>query len=282
MGILAAILIVILFIITISSARTVRPVERGLIERFGKYDRFANPGLNFIIPFGIEKMVKVNITENMVNSEKREMITLDSLNCIIEAQIYFKVKSDEQSVKTATYGVNDYKVQIVALAKTTLRNIIGTMSLKDANSGRDRINGELYKNLSKETAGWGIEIVRTELKEVTPPKSVQDVMNEVVVASNKRVAALDFATATETEADGKKRAQIKNAEGIKQAKILEAEGEAQAIQLVNEAANRYFVDNAQVLRKIQAVEVAMKVGDKIVIPDGKSLINVVGSLAGIQ
>ncbi|MBU0549020.1 MAG: SPFH/Band 7/PHB domain protein, partial [Candidatus Omnitrophica bacterium] len=171
--------------------------------------------------------------------------------------------------------------QIVNLARTTLRNIIGTLTLKSANSERGKINEELHKTLRSETASWGIDIVRTELKEIEPPKDVQDTMNKVVKAENEKVAAVDFATATETTADGARRAEIKKAEGIKQAKILEAEGEAEAIRLVNEAAEKYFIGNAQILRKLQTVENALKDNAKVVIPANTELINVVGEMAGI-
>ena len=271
---------VVLFILLIS-LRTVRPTERGLVERFGKYNRFANPGLLFLLPFGIERLVRVNITEMMVSSEKREIITADSLNASVDSNVYFKVKTEEENVKKSVYGVYNYREQIVALAKTTLRNIIGTMTLKEANSDRNKINKELYEQLAKETANWGIEIVRTELKEIEPPTAVQEVMNSVVVANNQKVAAQDFATATETKADGERRAAIKVAEGARQANILRAEGEAQAIKLVNEAANKYFIGNAQLLRKLEAVEKSLSSNAKIVLPSGQSLVNVIGDLAGV-
>jgi len=135
--------------------------------------------------------------------------------------------------------------------------------------------------LLEETVGWGIEIVRTELKEIDPPKDVQETMNKIVKAENEKMAAIDFATAVETRADGEKRAEIKKAEGIKTANILTAEGEAQAIALVNEAAEKYFVGNAQVLRRIQAVETALSNNSKIIVPSDKELINVIGDMAGI-
>ncbi len=106
-------------------------------------------------------------------------------------------------------------------------------------------------------------------------------MNKVVKAENEKIAAVDFATAAETNADGVKRAEIKKAEGIKQAKILEAEGEAQAIKLVNEAAEAYFVGNAQLLRKLQATETALQNNAKIVIPSETELINVIGEMSGV-
>jgi regulator of protease activity HflC (stomatin/prohibitin superfamily) len=269
--------VVFLFLLGI---RIVRPTHRGLVERLGKYERFAMPGFHWIIPL-IERMIRVNITEQMVDAQPQEIITNDNLNARVDAQVYFKVKADEESVKASQYNVYDYKNQIVNLARTTLRNIIGTLTLKSANSERDKINGELLTTLSQETKNWGMEIVRTELKEIDPPTDVQETMNKVVKAENEKIAALDFANAREREADGMKRAEIKKAEGIKQARILQAEGEAEAIRLVNEAANRYFVGNAQLLKKLETVERSLRENAKIVIPAESELVNVIGDLSGV-
>jgi regulator of protease activity HflC (stomatin/prohibitin superfamily) len=270
-------IVVFLFLIGI---RIVRPTHRGLIERLGKYRRFAMPGFNWIIPF-IERMYRVNITEKMVNAEPQEIITNDNLNASVDAQVYFKIKPDEESVKNSQYNVASIQYQIVNLARTTLRNIIGTLTLKSANSERGKINKELHATLLDETGNWGIEIIRTELKEIDPPKDVQETMNKIVKAENEKIAAIDFATATETRADGEKRAEIRRAEGIKQAAILRAEGEAQAIQLVNEAAEKFFIGNAQLLRRIQAMETSLKDNMKVVVPQGSDLVNVLGELAGV-
>ena len=269
-----------LLIFLATGIRIVRPTGRGLIERLGKYRRLASPGLSWIIPV-IDRMYLINITETMVDAEPQEIITNDNLNARVDAQVYFRVKSDEESVKNSLYAVNDYRYQIVNLARTTLRNIIGTLTLKSANSERGKINSELQKTLRTETAHWGLEIVRTELKEIDPPADVQETMNKVVKAENEKVAAIDFATATETIADGARRAEIKKAEGVRQAKILTAEGEAQAIKLVNEAADMYFVGNAQLLRRLQAVETSLGGNAKIVVPSDAELVNVIGELAGV-
>ncbi|MDD4294813.1 MAG: SPFH/Band 7/PHB domain protein [Candidatus Omnitrophica bacterium] len=263
-----------------SGIRIVRPTSRGLIERLGKYNRFAQPGFNWVLPV-IERMFMVNVTEQMVDAEPQEIITNDNLNATVDAQVYFRVKSEEESVKNSQYNVNNYQWQIVNLARTTLRNIIGTLTLKSANSERGKINSELHKTLCEETKTWGIDIVRTELKQIDPPKDVQETMNKVVKAENEKIAAIDYATARETAADGEKRAKIKEAEGVKRGNILEAEGEAEAIKLVNEAAERYFIGNAQVLRKLEAVEKALQDNAKIIVPANADLVNVVGEMAGI-
>ncbi|MBW2181702.1 MAG: SPFH/Band 7/PHB domain protein [Deltaproteobacteria bacterium] len=273
-------IVVAVLIIFFIGVRIIRPTQRGLTERLGKYNRFANPGFHWIIPV-IDKMYKVNVTEQMIDAERQEIITNDNLNASVDAQVYFKVQPDEESVKNSQYNVNNYEWQIVNLARTTLRNIIGTLTLKSANSERGKINDELHSTLSVETKNWGIDIVRTELKEIDPPTDVQETMNKVVKAENEKIAAIDFATARETVADGEKRAQIKQSEGIKQSKILQAEGEAEAIKLVNEAADKYFIGNAQLLRKLEALETALDENAKIIIPAGSDVVNIIGEMAGV-
>ena len=274
------VLLVIIGVLVALGIRIVRPTHRGLVERLGKYNRYSNPGLHVIIP-GVERMFQVDVREVLVEAQPQEIITNDNLNARVDAQVYLKVKADEENAKASQYNVRDYQDQIVNLARTTLRNIIGTLSLKSANSERGKINDALRKTLLVETASWGIEILRTELKEIDPPQDVQETMNKVVKAENEKIAAVDYATASETQADGLRRAEIKKAEGVKRGKVLAAEGEAEAIQLVNEAAERFFVGNAQTLRRLETVEKAFWQNAKIVVPADSQLVNVIGDLAGI-
>jgi regulator of protease activity HflC (stomatin/prohibitin superfamily) len=261
--------------------RIVRPTHRVLIEFLGKYQKYGDPGLYWILP-GIQKLYAVNITEKLVNADRQEIITSDNLNAFVDAQIYFKVKDNEMSVKASQYNVFNYEDQIVSLARTTLRNIIGGMTLKTANSERNTINLNLADALTKETGAWGIQIVRAELKEIQPPPDVQETMNKVVKALNEKTAAIDFATATETNADGQRRAAIKQAEGVRQATILEAEGKAEAIRLVNEAAKQYFTGSAITLRQLEVAENALANNTKIIVPAGQNVVNVIGGLLGME
>jgi len=274
------VIMIVLGVIFLAGIRIIRPTHRGLIERLGRYRHFAGPGFHWIIPV-IDHLYQIDITEQMIDAEPQEIITNDNLNAKVDAQVYFKVREDEEGVKASQYKVFNYSHQIVSLSRTTLRNIIGTMTLRSANSERGKINDALHATLKQETANWGIEIVRTELKEIDPPRDVQETMNKVVKAENEKIAAIDFATATETTADGDRRAQIKKAEGFRQSKILSAQGEAEAIRLVNEAAEKYFIGNAQLLRKLQAMETALEKNAKIVVPVGSDLVNVIGEMAGI-
>ena len=270
----------IIIFLFLTGIKIVRPTRRGLVERLGKYHHFANPGFHWLIPI-VDKLYPVNITEQLVNADPQEIITNDNLNAMVDAQIYYKVKDTEMDVKNSQYNVNNVNYQIVNLSRSTLRNIIGTMSLKSANSERGRINKDLHEILIRETTHWGIDIVRAELKEIDPPKDVQDTMNKIVKAENEKIAAVDFATAAETTADGIKRAEIKKAEGVRQARILHAEGEAEAIRLVNEAADKYFVGNSQLLKRLETAQFALQNNAKIIVPAGQQIVNVIGDLAGI-
>jgi len=284
-------LLAILCVIFFMGIRVVRPTEKGLVERLGKYKRLSDQGFHVIIPF-LERMIKVNITEQIEDLEAQEIITKDRLNATIDAQVYFKVKPDETSVKASQYNVSNYRYQITSLAKTTLRNIIGNMSYQDANCKRNEINTKLQNLLAKEAKPWGLEIVRAEIKEIRPPKDVQDSMNNVNKAENTKKAALDLATAAETEADGKRRANIKSAQGDKmaqiliaqgkkQATILEAEGQAKAIQTVNTSIQKYFKDEAVTFKKLETAQNALKRGTKIIVPAKVSLVNVISDAAGV-
>ena len=210
----------------------------------------------------------------IVPLETQEIITLDKLNAQVDAQVYYKVKEDKQSVWNSMYKVDDVDYQIVALARTTLRNVIGSMNLNDANSDRNKINKDLMDTLTTETTNWGVEIARTELKEINPPKAVQETMNKVVIAQNEKQSATDFAKATETKADGERMAKVKEAEGIKQSLILKAQGEAEAIKLVSESVETNFKDKAQIYKTLEVTRDCLKDNTKYVIDSKTNVMNI--------
>lgn len=263
------------------SIKIIDPTERGLVERFGAYHRYAEPGIHFLFPFA-ESLRRVNVTEQMVDAERQEVITDDNLNATVDAQVYFQILPKEENVKNSQYNVNDVETQIVALARTTLRNIIGNQKFKDVNSKRNQLNASLEKDLTVQTKGWGIRIVRTEIKEIEPPKDVQDTMNRIMKAENEKVAASDFAQAAKIEAEGKKLAAIEKAVGSKKAAILEAEGQkeaqvlvaqgkAQAIKDVSVSAQTYFKDNAVQYEMIRALPRMFRKNTKYVVESNSSI-----------
>ena len=202
--------------------------------------------------------------------------------------VYFRVKDTYKSL----YKAEDYKRQITSLARTTLRDIIGKMTLSEANSKRDDLNVRLEKELDKQTDAWGIDIIRVELQRIEPPEDVQVAMNQVVKAEREKIAAEDFANAVETRADGEKRAEIKKAEGVRQSKILEAQGQAEAIkkvaearakeiELVNQSLQKNFKKEAQIYKKLETTERSLAKGTKYVIDSKSNLVNVMSDAAGV-
>ncbi len=281
-----ALIVAGVLIIVFAGFRTVRPTERGVIERFGKFRRLKEAGLTWIIP-NVDKMYKVNITEQMVDVLPQMVITKDKLNAEVDAVVYYQIID----VKASMYNVDNHRAQLTSLARTTLRAVIGNMTLTDANEKRGDINERVEKVLDKETKSYGVEVLRVEIQKIEPPADVQDAMNKVVKAEQEKIAAMDMATATETRADGEKRAEIKKAEGVRRGLVLSAEGKAEAIKLVadadaakikvvNEAAQKYFVGNAQTLKKIEAVEISLKENTKILV-DTDKVQTVVTEAAGV-
>ena len=271
------VLVILLFLAFIfaSGIKIVRPVEVGVIEFLGKFSRSAGAGFNWIFP-GLQTMRKVNITERRVDIDPQSIITKDKLNAEVDGVVYYRVID----AKKAIYEVNSFELSVPSLAKTTLRAVIGKMTLTEANENRDIINDEVEKILDMEISKWGINVVRVELQRIEPPPDVQDAMNQVVKAENEKIAALDLATAIETKADGERRAEIKKAEGIAAAIRLKADADGDAIKIVNEAAERYFVGNAQLLKRLETVSEALRNNTKIIVPADSDLVNVIGELAG--
>ena len=267
---------VLLIVVLASAVKIIRPVEQGLVEFLGKYSRTADAGINLIIPV-LFKMHKINITERRVDIDPQSIITKDKLNAEVDGVVYYKVTDAKKSI----YQVQDFQLSVPSLAKTTLRAVIGKMTLTEANENRDVINLEVEKILDREVNKWGITVVRVELQRIEPPADVQTAMNMVVKAENEKIAALDLATAIETKADGERRSEIKKAEGIAQAIRLKAEADGEAIKIVNEAAEKYFVGNAQLLKKLETVSEALRDNSKIIVPSDSDLVNVIGDMAGV-
>jgi len=255
MSIIALVMIVMSIVIFVLGIRIVPQTHRGVIERLGKFQKVVSAGFHWIIPI-IDSMKKRNITERLADVEPQDIITKDNLNARVDLQIYYKVKNTEEDIKNSYYSVDDFKEQIIALAQTTSRNVIGDMKFVDVNNQRNELNSKLADTMRNEIKNWGVEIVRVELKEITPPTDVQDTMNKVIKAQNEKDAAVDMATAIETQADGKRRAAIK-----------EAEGQAQAIKIVNEAAKEYFTGNAVELKKWEILGESLKNNSKIILTD---------------
>ncbi len=250
---------VIVLIIALAGIRIVRPTHRMLIETLGKYSKTAEQGFNWIIPI-IQSTRYVNITEQMVDIPEQTVQTSDKLNTKVDAMVYYQIKD----VKKSEYNVDNNRRQLTSLARTTLRAVMGKLTLTECIQERDKINSSVEKILEKETDSYGVEVLRVEVQRIEPPKDVQEAMNEVVKAEQSKISAKDIATALETEADGKKRAAIKEAQGIAEGRVTVARAKAESIKLVNEASEKYFKGNAQKLKQLEVAEESLKNNTKVI------------------
>ncbi len=265
----------------ISALRIVRPTEKGLVERLGKYHRFVQGGITFLVPF-VDRILKVNITERMTPVQRQDVITKDKVFMGVDAVVFYKIKPDETSVKASQYNVANFAAQIDTLARTVLRDIIGGMDMAIANTSRPIINASLKTALDEQTEKWGIEIIRAEIKDLEPPRELIISMESVLKADNDRQAAEKTAIAQATLASGEKNAAIQRAEGQKQAAILLAEGQksatvaiaegdAQATKLRNEALTTYFKDSAVVFKQLDTIATSLQNNTKVIVPEGKAI-----------
>ncbi len=220
------VLMVIVFVVAIFAARgvrVVRPWEKGVIERLGKYMRTANSGITLIIPF-LDSMHKIDMREQVVDVPPQEVITKDNVVVTVDAVVYYEATDPVKLI----YNVADFYTAATKLAQTNLRNVIGEMTLDDTLTSRDTINTVLRGVLDEATDKWGTRVVRVEIQRIDPPADVTQAMHRQMKAERERRAMI-------LEAEGQKQSAIEVATGQKQATILEAEGQAQAIREVADA-----------------------------------------------
>ncbi|MDA3935588.1 MAG: SPFH/Band 7/PHB domain protein [Actinomycetota bacterium] len=217
------ILIGVLFVYAIAAIRIVRPYEKGIIERLGKYQRTYESGLHLIIPF-VDKLSKVDMRENVVDVPPQEVITKDNVVVTVDAVVYYEATDPVKLM----YNVANFYMAATKLAQTNLRNVIGEMQLDESLTSREKINAALRQILDDATDKWGVRVVRVELQRIEPPVDVTEAMHRQMKAERTKRADI-------LEAEGDRQAAITRAEGSKQSAILESEGQAEAIKRVAEA-----------------------------------------------
>jgi regulator of protease activity HflC (stomatin/prohibitin superfamily) len=219
-AIVAIIFVVVLLIIVFRTIRIIPQARAGIVERLGRYHRTLEPGLTMIVPFVDRLRPLIDLREQVVSFPPQPVITEDNLVVNIDSVIYYQVTEP----RAATYEIANYIQAIEQLTVTTLRNVIGGMSLEDTLTSRDHINGQLRFVLDEATGKWGIRVNRVELKAIDPPSTIQEAMEKQMRADRDKRAAI-------LTAEGVKQSQILTAEGEKQSAILKAEGAAQAAVL---------------------------------------------------
>lgn len=222
-GCFSLVIIILVVVILSSGIKIVRPWEKGLIEKLGRYKRTADSGLTVVVPF-FERMLKVDMREQVVDVPPQAVITKDNVAVEVDAVVYYEV-TDPVKV---TYNVANFYMASTKLAQTNLRNIIGDLALDESLTSRDMINTKLRQILDDATDKWGVRVSRVELQRIEPPMDVTEAMHRQMKAERDRRATI-------LEAEGTKQAAILSAEGTKQAAILSAEGQAEAVRKVADA-----------------------------------------------
>ena len=224
-AIVLLVLIVGLAVFTVLRAVQIVPqAQAGIVERFGRYHRTLQAGLNLVMPFIDRLRPLIDLREQVVSFPPQPVITKDNLVVGIDTVIYFQVTDP----RAATYEIANYVAAVEQLTVTTLRNVVGGMDLDTTLTSRDKINGELRRELDEATGKWGLRVSRVELKAIEPPSSIQDSMEKQMRADRDKRAAI-------LSAEGSKQAAILTAEGEKQAAVLRARGEAEAAVVRAEA-----------------------------------------------
>ena len=242
-GLIALIVLALLVLFVLSRTIRIVPQARaGIVERLGRYQRTLDPGLSVIVPFIDRLRPLIDLREQVVSFPPQPVITEENLVVNIDSVIYFQVTDP----KAASYEIADYIAAVEQLVLTTMRNVIGGMTLEDTLTSRDQISGALRGALDEATDRWGIRVNRVELKAIDPPTTIQEAMEKQMRAERDRRAAILTAEGVKQSdiltAEGEKQSAILRAEGHREAQILNAEGQSKAIETVFDAIHRGDAD----------------------------------------
>jgi regulator of protease activity HflC (stomatin/prohibitin superfamily) len=230
--------VVVMIVVLAFLAQTVKVVPQsrvGIVQRFGRYHRTAQSGLTFVVPIADQMLPKTDLREQVVSFQPQAVITNDNVGMQISTVVYYRVVD----AKAAEYEVANVQVALEQITQTNLRNVIGNLSLDKTLVSRDEINARLRTVLDEVTEGWGIRVTRVELKEIIPPRDIQQAMEKQMQAERTRRAAILTAEGDKRssvlKAEGEKESAILRAQGEKESEILRAEGEAEAYRNVQRA-----------------------------------------------
>jgi regulator of protease activity HflC (stomatin/prohibitin superfamily) len=257
------------------SARIVNQYEKGIVMRLGKFHGLVPSGLAIIMPL-TDSVIRVDMREQVISVPPQKLITKDNVTVEVDAVVYYKVVDPVKS----QFEVQDFGYACTTLAQTNLRNLIGDRTLDETLVARDMINTNLRHVLDEATNGWGVKVTRVEVQKIDPPRDITEAMSRQMKAERDKRASI-------LEAEGFKQSQILQAEGVKQSEILKAEGDAQArvtranaeaeaIRLVSTAAETFFKDRAEAMRRLEVLSTTLVNNTKYIVPSSAGLINVLG------
>src|SRR5467141_313676 len=257
------------------SARIVNQYEKGIVMRLGKYHALAGSGLTIIVPF-TDSIIRVDMREQVISVPPQKLITKDNVTVEVDAVVYYKVVDPVKS----QFEVQDFGYACTTLAQTNLRNLIGDRTLDETLVARDMINTNLRLVLDEATNGWGVKVTRVEVQKIDPPRDITEAMSRQMKAErDKRASILEaegFKQSQILQAEGKKQSEILKAEGDAQARITRANTEAEAVKLVSNAAETYFKERAEMLRRLEVLNNTLAQNTKYIVPSNAGLVNILG------
>lgn len=274
--ILAVVIIILVVAILLSMGiKRVNQYERGIVERWNAYEKTVDPGLRYIVPF-VHRIFRVNMREQVIDVPPQEIITEDNVVVTIDAVVYYQITDPVK----ALYEIEDFELAIVKLAQTTLRNIVGEMSLDTCLTSREKINIELRKVLDEATDKWGTKVNRIEVQRIDPPSDIQTAMHKQKTAEQERRQIRLLATGRKEAAMQDREGTILKAQGDAKAIELVATAQAEAVKVVSLAANQYFLENAQLNKKLDVIRDTFAQQTKIIVPSTSDVLAVLGFEGG--
>ena len=281
---IVVILLVAAAIIIPMFVKKVSQWEAGLREFLGRYTDTVGPGIVFLIP-GIQTLRKIDIREQVIQVPEQQIITRDNVGVAVDGIVYIQIEDP----KMAQYAINNVFMGVINLAQTSLRSVLGTMALDETLSNRETINAKLLESLDRETAKWGVKVMRVEIKKLEPPRDIQDSMSKQMKAEREKRALIleaeGYKQSQITKNEGDKQSKILQAEGDRQSQILQAEGKAQAtiaiaeadakaLELQSNAAEQYFKGQAVVKEQLSVIQNSLGGGNTKYILDSDILTSI--------
>jgi len=266
-----AIIILVVVVLLSMGLKKVNQYERGLVERWNAYEKTVEPGLRYILPFA-QRVFRVNMREQVIDVPPQEIITEDNVVVTIDAVVYYQITDPVK----ALYEIEDFELAIVKLAQTTLRNIVGEMSLDTCLTSREKINTELRKVLDEATDKWGTKVNRIEVQRIDPPGDIQTAMHKQKTAEQERRQIRLLATGHKEASMQEREGAILKAQGEAKAIELVATAQAEAVKVISQAANQYFLENAQLNKKLDVIRDTFAQQTKIIVPSTSDILAVLG------
>jgi len=260
------VILAIIVLVFIFGIRIVPQERRAIVESFGKYNRYLEPGFNFIIPI-IEGTKSRDIRAHTLDIPAQPVITKDNVEIQVDGIVWARPYATEEAIKKTYYNIDNWKKAIQQLAQTNLRQEFGSLTLDESLIARATISANLQKELDAITDEWGIKVDKVEIKEIDPPADIKTAMHLQKTAEQTRRAAKLEATGRFEAAEQDKLAAIEKADGFRQSEIKMAEGRAKAIELINVASEKFFKGNAVKLKELEVTQASLQHNAKIILTE---------------